>query len=267
MLLHQIEDAIVVDEIGIRAARHEEYVITALYRPIFALEDRKLALAAVQGVPGIHAGRTAVIGAWQVGQVVGESWRMLAMSLATVLQAENLVPADLGDVDLLLDIDPSLLGNLQPLAAKLRPNDEYAAFMRPHTGAVLLGLPPGARQDPALLAPALAAARAEGFGIATDLPLYSRLAPLPAPGLVRLSGRAVLQLHGTDKAEELMRLTSILRARGVRLLVENIKSAEMLQSALAIHPDLLAGDLLGRPEPAGTWLDRDERPAEAFLSA
>lgn len=255
---------VIVDEIGMRHARHGDLVIDACYRPIFARTGAAMRLAAVQGVTAAHAGGETITGR-RLWQRVPERERAFVRALSAIVQVENLAVSDLADLDLVVDLDHAFTAGLEALAERWRAIVGRVPEMETARGSLLLRWSGDLARDPTSLSGILNRCRRSDFGAIVDIPLFERTwsvsADMPAPLWIRLASDTLCHLsRDVASARLLSRLTGELHRRGFRLLVEGIADANALHAAADAGADLFAGDFLGLPMLAGTQPDRSDLP-------
>lgn len=251
-----VDDAIIVDEIGIESGCYGIYRLRSLYQPIFRRREKTLKMVAVEGMAAPYVAGEEVPSEVFLSAVSDDDHDFIGrMGLA--LSLRNLRNIGLDGLDVVVDpegIEPGALIDRVRLMA------EELAGSGVDPGHVVCALGEHAASDGALLSRLAGEMRSQGLRIAvgdfgaghwTD-DAIDRL----KPEIVRIDGDWFRQVCRDATTVRLFdAVVSRLRERPSKVLVTGIDSAEQLGVALRAGADLFQGPHLAAPALAGVSIE------------
>ncbi|HEY6631183.1 MAG TPA: EAL domain-containing protein [Rhizobiaceae bacterium] len=251
-----LDDAIIVDEVGIESGCYGLYRLRSLYQPIFKRRERTLRMVAVEATVRPYLAGEEVPAEVFLPAVADDDQDFIGrVGLALSLRNHRNIGID----TLELVVDPegietgALIDRIRLIAAELAEAELDA-------GTVVCALGEHAASDKALLSRLAAEMRAHGLRIAvgdfgaghwTD-----EAVDLLKPEIVRIDGNWFRQVCRDATTVRLFdAVVSRLRERQSKVLVTGIKSGEQLAVALRSGVDLLQGNLLATPALVGMLLE------------
>jgi EAL domain-containing protein (putative c-di-GMP-specific phosphodiesterase class I) len=254
-----LNDALIVDEIGIESGCYGIYRLRSLCQPIFKRREKTMKLVAVEGTAVPYVAGEAVPSEVFLTAVSDEDHDFIGqMELAVSLRNHRHLGLD--TLDLFLD-----LGGIEPgkLADRVRLIAEEVAGAGLDADRVICGIGAHAASDKALLSRIATDMRAHGLRIAvgdfgaghwTD-----EAFDVLKPEIVRIDGDWFRQVCRDATTVRLFdAVVSRLRERSSKVLVTGIASSEQLVVALRVGAELLQGPHLAATALVGVELD--ERP-------
>ncbi|MDQ2633370.1 MAG: EAL domain-containing protein [Pseudomonadota bacterium] len=254
-----LDDAIIVDEIGIESGCYGIYRLRSLYQPIFRRREKTLKPVALEGSAAPYVAGEEVPSEVFLAAVSDDDYGFIRrMSLAVSLRNHRNTGVDMLDLFLdLEDTDPGKLVDRIRLVA-----DELAgAELEP--ARVVCALGQHAASDGALLSRLAGELRGNGLRIAIGDFGAGRwndeTLDMLKPDIVRFDGGWFRQVCRDATTIRLFdAVVSRLRERSLKVLVSGIENEVQLGVALRVGADLLQGPHLAAPKLVG--LEFDERP-------
>jgi EAL domain-containing protein (putative c-di-GMP-specific phosphodiesterase class I) len=251
-----LDDAIIVDEIGLETGCYGIYRLRSLYQPIFRRREKTLKMVAVEGTAVPYVAGEEVSSEVFLAAVSDDDQDFVGrISLALPLRNHRNIGLD--TLELVVDpegIEPSaLIDRIRLVVAELDGSGLDPA-------SVICALGEHAASDRALLSRLAEEMRGHGLRIAvgdfgaghwTD-----EAVDLLKPEIVRIDGNWFRQVCRDATTIRLFdAVVSRLRERQAKVLVTGIESGEQLGMALGAGADFLQGSHLAPPALAGTALD------------
>ncbi len=254
-----LDDALIVDEIGIESGCYGLYRLRGLYQPIFKRREKTMKMVAVEGTAAPFVAGEEVPSEVFLAAVSDDDQDFIEeMGLAVSLR--NHRNNGVGMLDLVVDPkgnDPgTLIDRVRLIAGELAGAGLDAS-------SVVCALGEHATSDKALLARLAAELRGHGLRIAggdfgaghwTD-----EAVDLLKPEIVRIDGGWFRQVCRDATTVRLFdAVVSRLRERSSKVLVTGIENGAQLGVALRVGADLLQGPHLAAPVLVG--MELDDRP-------
>lgn len=249
-----LDDALIVDEIGIESGAYGIYRLRSRYQPIFERCGRSLHAAAVEGSVSPHiGGEEAPREIFLAATAEADMDFIGQMCLALPLRNHRNIGLD--DIDLLVDVSDN--GDPASLAGRAR----FIAGELPEAGvepaSVVCAIREPTRQDEAQLARLGDEIRGLGMRVAigdfgsgrwTDGQIE-----LVRPDMVRANGEWFGKVCRDAVTVRLLgSLVARLRERGAKVLISGIETEQQLGVALRSGADLFQGRHLAPPAHVGT---------------
>lgn len=254
-----LDDALIVDEIGIESGCYGLYRLRSLYQPIFKRREKTMKMVAVEGTAAPFVAGEEVPSEVFLAAISDDDQDFIEqMGLAVSLR--NHRNNGVGMLDLVVDPkgdDPGMLiDRVRLIAGEL-------AGAGLDADSVVCALGERATSDKALLARLAAELRGHGLRIAvgdfgaghwTDEAI-----DLLKPEIVRVDGGWFRQVCRDATTVRLFdAVVSRLRERSSKVLVTGIENGAQLGVALRVGADLLQGPHLAAPVLVG--MELDDRP-------
>lgn len=254
-----LDDALIVDEIGIESGCYGLYRLRSLYQPIFKRREKTMKMVAVEGTAAPFVAGEEVPSEVFLAAISDDDQDFIEqMGLAVSLR--NHRNNGVGMLDLVVDPkgdDPGMLiDRVRLIAGEL-------AGAGLDADSVVCALGEHATSDKALLARLAAELRGHGLRIAvgdfgaghwTDEAI-----DLLKPEIVRIDGGWFRQVCRDATTVRLFdAVVSRLRERSSKVLVTGIENGAQLGVALRVGADLLQGPHLAAPVLVG--MELDDRP-------
>ncbi|RLP25438.1 EAL domain-containing protein [Mesorhizobium sp. YM1C-6-2] len=254
-----LDDALIVDEIGIESGCYGIYRLRSLYQPIFRRREKTLKMVAVEGTAAPYIGGEEVPSEVFLTAVSDDDQDFIRrMGVAVSLRNHRNIDAEMLDLFLGLEnTDPEMLADRIRLVAGELPGAEL------EPDCVVCALGEHAAAETALLSRVAETMRGYGLRIAvgdfgaghwTD-----EAVDILKPEIVRIDGGWFRQVCRDATTIRLFdAVVSRLRERQAKVLVSGIESELQLGVALKVGADLLQGPHLAAPALAG--MEMDHRP-------
>jgi EAL domain-containing protein (putative c-di-GMP-specific phosphodiesterase class I) len=254
-----LDDALIVDEIGIESGCYGLYRLRSLYQPIFKRREKTMKMVAVEGTAAPFVAGEEVPSEVFLAAVSDDDQDFIEqMGLAVSLR--NHRNNGVGMLDLVVDPKGNgpgtLIDRVRLIAGELAGAELDAS-------SVVCALGEHATSDKALLARLAAELRGHGLRIAvgdfgaghwTD-----EAVDLLKPEIVRIDGGWFRQVCRDATTVRLFdAVVSRLRERSSKVLVTGIENGAQLGVALRVGADLLQGPHLAAPVLVG--MELDDRP-------
>lgn len=254
-----LDDALIVDEIGIESGCYGLYRLRSLYQPIFKRREKTMKMVAVEGTAAPFVAGEEVPSEVFLAAISDDDQDFIEqMGLAVSLR--NHRNNGVGMLDLVVDPkgnDPgTLIDRVRLIAGEL-------AGAGLDADSVVCALGEHATSDKALLARLAAELRGHGLRIAvgdfgaghwTDEAI-----DILKPEIVRIDGGWFRQVCRDATTVRLFdAVVSRLRERSSKVLVTGIENGAQLGVALRVGADLLQGPHLAAPVLVG--MELDDRP-------
>ena len=254
-----LDEALIVDEIGIESGCYGLYRLRSLYQPIFKRREKTLKMVAVEGTALPYVAGEEVPSEVFLAAVADDDHEFVGrMGLALSLRNHK----NIGLETLELVIDPEGY-EADTLVDRIRLIARELAGSGLDPGQVVCALGEHAASDVALLSRLAKEMRRHGLRIAvgdfgaghwTD-----EAVDLLKPEIVRIDGGWFRQVCRDATTVRLFdAVVSRLHERQSKVLVAGIESAEQLGVALRVGADLLQGPHLAPAAMVG--MELDERP-------
>lgn len=254
-----LDEALIVDEIGIESGCYGLYRLRSLYQPIFRRREKTLKMVAVEGTALPYVAGEEVPSEVFLAAVADDDHEFVGrMGLALSLRNHK----NIGLETLELVIDPEGY-EADTLVDRIRLIARELAGSGLDPGQVVCALGEHAASDVALLSRLAKEMRRHGLRIAvgdfgaghwTD-----EAVDLLKPEIVRIDGGWFRQVCRDATTVRLFdAVVSRLHERQSKVLVAGIESAEQLGVALRVSADLLQGPHLAPAAMVG--MELDERP-------
>lgn len=256
-----LDDAIIVDEIGIECGCYGIYRLRSLYQPIFKRREKKLKMVAVEGTTTPYIAGEQVPSEVFLAAVTDDDHDFIGR-IGLALAFRNLRNIGLDGLELVVDpqgidargIDPgALVDRIQLMSSELPGSGLDPAH-------IVCALGERAASDGALLARLAEGMRSHGLRIAiSDFGAghWTETAiDLLGPEIVRIDGdwfRKVCRDATTVRLFD--SVVARLRERQSKVLVAGIENEGQLGVALRAGADLFQGAYLAPPAHVGTVLD------------
>jgi EAL domain-containing protein (putative c-di-GMP-specific phosphodiesterase class I) len=250
-----LDDAIIVDEVGIESGCYGLYRLRSLYQPIFKRRERTLKMVAVEATVRPYVAGEEVPAEVFLTAVSDDDHDFIGrMALALSLRNHRNIGLDM--LELVVDPEGTEPGTLTD---RVRLIVEELAGTEFDAGRVVCALGQHAASDKALLSRLAQEIRGHGLRIAvgdfgaghwTD-----EAVELLKPEIVRIDGDWFRQVCRDATTVRLFdAVVSRLRERQSKVLVTGIESGQQLAMALQSGVDLLQGPHLAVPALVGTIL-------------
>lgn len=254
-----VNEAIMVDEVGIESGRYGPFRLKTLYQPIYQTRGDTLVPFGVEGlVNPFRDGETVPVSEF-MGEVQRKD-RMFVESMCRALHLRNYNNIGEPGLRLFFNYDPlahddldAAIGQIRYMAGRL---DEIGINPR----LLVCEITESRALDDAMLARLAAEMRSYEIRLAIDDfgAGHSTLARVGMiePDFVKLDGDWFRRIADVPAAARLLPpLVAALQKTGAEVLVEGIETVDQLAVALDTGSHYLQGFLLGRPAPAGTIFD------------
>lgn len=268
-LLKKIDEAILVDEVGIETGRYGPYLLKTLYQPVFhATLAGLIPWGVAATVEPQRDAQCISIPAFRAN--VAPEDRDFLGSLCRVLHLRNMDNIGVDGLTLLLDCDSRLFGDVEasggPVVSLIQCLDgiDFAPSL-----LICEITEAGSENTKQSVAAAL---RQRGIRIAVGDFGMSQTSlsqiKLLDPEIVKLEGALFRRIAGIGTATRLLALlTDALRREGRQVVVTGIEKPEHLRVALDIGADFFQGRLLARAKPAGALLDVEPLQVDKLLAS
>ena len=251
-----VEDAITVDEIGIRTGRYGRYHLKSAYQPVYRREDDRLVPFAVEAlITPFVAGRP--VQPRRLFARTPSKDRMFVENVCRALHLANYQNIGVPGLQLFFNFDPGVNSDVSASVGQIRAMARRLDALSLSGRLLVCEITEAAALDPGVLARLTREMRRHGIRIAIDD--FGRgesnleRVELIAPDIVKIDGSWFRNLTRiTETVQLLNSLVEGFKDRGVRVLVEGIESALQLRIAHEAGVDYYQGYLLGRPAMAGT---------------
>lgn len=264
-----LDDAIVVDEIGIQMGRYGAYLLKTLYQPIFSPSPDGLKPVAVDGLVRPYREGKPVEASSFLGKIKAKD-RFFVESLCRVLHLRNFHNIGEEGLGLFLNFDPSRQSDFDALLEHVRGLREWLVEDELEPDFLVCEITGAGVSDQEKLHDLAAEMRRhgarpaiDGFGAGNTTLKHVRLVQ---PNVVKIDGAWFRRIAELEPATRLLEsLVRSLQRNGARVLVEGIETAEQLKVALDTGAELLQGFLLAEPALAGTIFNTTPLNIEALL--
>lgn len=254
-----LDDALIVDEIGIESGCYGIYRLRSLYQPIFKRREKTLKMIAVEGTAAPYVAGEEISSEVFLAAASDDDHDFIGrMGLAVSLRNHRNIGLD--TLDLFLDLEGIEPGTL---IDRIRLVAEELAGADLEPDSVVCALGEHAAADGALLSRVAEEMRGQGlrnaigdFGAGhwTDNAI-----DMLKPEIVRIDGGWFRQVCRDATTIRLFdAVVSRLRERPSKVLVSGIENEMQLGVALRVGADLLQGPHLATPALVG--LELEERP-------
>lgn len=252
-----LDEALIVDEIGIESGCYGIYRLRSLYQPIFRRREKTLKMVAVEGTAAPYIGGEEVPSEVFLTAASDDDQDFIRrLGVAVSLRNHRNIDAEMLDLFLGLEgTDPEVLVDRIRLVA----GELAGAELEP--GRVVCALGERAAGEATLLARLAEAMR--GCGLRTAVGDFGaghwtdEAVDILKPEIVRIDGGWFRQVCRDATTIRLFdAVVSRLRERSAKVLVSGIASELQLGVALKVGADLLQGPHLAAPALAGTEIDQ-----------
>ncbi|WP_309083161.1 EAL domain-containing protein [Chelativorans sp.] len=257
-LAQRIDQAILVDEVGIETGRYGPYHLKTLYQPIYRNTREGLKPCGVEGLAGPQREGQPVATRAFFADVAATEDRLFVENLCQTLHVRNY--PNTGVDGLMLFIKHYANADLG-LDAALAHVDEMVKFLADvSVDPALLVCEIAETADEGLMTELAAELRKHRIRIAVDdfgvgRSTLSRVRLLN-PEVVKVDGGWFRRIAEVAMAAKLLNsLVDALQREGREVLIQGIETAAQLRVAMGTGADFLQGYLLGRPKLAGSLFD------------
>lgn len=253
----RVEEAILVDEVGVETGRYGQYRLKTMYRPVFRNHAQGLTPWGVRGhVEPFRALKPVSARTFLADVEPGD--RVFLEYLSSVLNLRNCVNTGVDGLMLFLAPSPRVHRNLDLALGQIATITDQLQE---------IGLEPGnlvfeaGENMPGWMANIVGRTlRSHGLRIGMDD--FGRghstpdLVRVLDPDAVRLSGAWFRRIAGIPVAAKLLvSLVGALQREGRQVLIDGIETEAQLGVALQTGADFLQGDLLAPAQVAGSLID------------
>ncbi|MFC6489655.1 EAL domain-containing protein [Nitratireductor sp. GCM10026969] len=267
-LAERIEDAILVDEVGIETGRYGPYFLKTLYRPVLRRTDAGLLPCGVKALTGIFRDGEPVAHSVFLEDVPGQD-RWFISCLCRMLHLRNYYNADAEDLPLFLGRPPFAGPDLESILDHVDAAAECLDQMGLDPMLVFWEVDDDAEGTVQLELAACLRRHRLGVAVAdfgVDDATLSRVRDLD-PDVVSLNGLWFQRIAEVPIAARLLStLVDALRREGKQVLAEGIESPSHLHVALEVGADFVSGDLLRPARLAGTIFDTEPVSLDRFAA-
>lgn len=265
-----VNDAMMLDEVGIAYGRYGPFVLKTLYQPIFRTGGTGLVPCGVEGLVKPFVAGTAVPALSFLSQIPEED-SLFIESVCRALHLANYSNIGVEGLQLFFNFDPHVHSDLDAALDRIRRTAEQLDELALDPDLLVCEITETEALDADALRRLAAEMRGHGIRLAIDdfgvgHSTLERV-ELIEPDIVKLDGAWFRRIAEEPSAVQLLcSLVAGLQRGGAHVLVEGIQSAEQLRVALDTGSDLLQGYLLARPALAGTIFDTTPRDTEPLLN-
>jgi len=269
-LARRIDNAILVDEIGIETGRYGPYHLKTLYQPIFANTAQGLIPRGVEGLAGPQREGQPVATRAFFAEVSAAEDRLFVENLCHTLHLRNY--PNIGVDGLMLFIKHYASADLGLNAARRQVADVAAFLDEISVDPALLVCEIAETADETLMTEIAAELRKRGIRIAVDdfgvgRSTLSRVRLLD-PEVVKIDGGWFRRIADVAMAAKLLNsLVDALQREGRQVLIQGIETAAQLRVAMQTGADFVQGYLLGRPKLAGAIFDASPLHIEGLFAS
>ena len=254
--LASIDDALIVDEVGIESGVYGKYRLRSSYQPIFARQGQVLRPVAVEGLVTPYLAGEPVPPADFFAGLPERDWRFIEW-MCRALQLRNHCNIGVGDLELYVDCDPpaetvpdALTTEIHFLARELGEGGLEPRLL-------VCAISEAAALDRAMLLRLAAEMRSHGLRIAIgDFGAghwTEELTDLLRPDIVGIDGEWFRKICRDATTVRLFEtVMSRLREREAKVLVKGIEDQAQFGVALRAGADLFQGSHLAAPALVGT---------------
>lgn len=246
-----VRDAIFVDELDIATGVSGPFRLKSAYRPIFSRAGGKLRPSGVQGITVVSRQGQPVTPEAILTECPPEA-RGFIVALGLALQLRNYGNIGIAGLDLHVDCDPSQSGAILPLLSGLPMAGWEDIVLGPEK--LVCEVASAARADSDFWV-WMEELRWRGVRLAGSFGADRTLPAEAKADVVRIESDWFRKTCEEPTVRLLGPIISVMRSHGSKVLVGGIETSQQLRVALEAGADLLEGDLLARPAPAGTVFD------------
>jgi EAL domain-containing protein (putative c-di-GMP-specific phosphodiesterase class I) len=265
-----IEDAIIVDEIGVASGAFGAFRLKSVFQPIFAAAGDELAPWGAEAKLRPLRDNEAVASE-VVAQSLSPGELHVFEQLCRTLHLRNYPVVGVDNLSLFLGIDTQAARDTARMveALELLATETAAIDVPPHL--IVCSLANNENADKAVLLRVATAIRLHGFSLGSDdftagFPGLEQVTTI-RPDVVRIEGAWFRRVMEVPRASRLLRpLFAGFTDAGAAVLVDGIETAAQLDAALEAGAALVQGPLLAKPALAGSIFPIDAVPRSAFTA-
>lgn len=259
-----VNDAIVIDEVGIESGRYGGFHLKSAYQPVFRREGAMLAPFAVEGLIMPFIDSSPVPPDLLFRNTLPQD-RMFVESMCRALHLRNHHNIGVEKLQLFFNFDPHVNSDLGASISQIRFMARRLREIRLDSRLLICEITEASALSGKTLVRLAAEMRRHGIRLAVDDfgSGHSTLerVEMIEPDIVKIDGQWFRQITAASGTVRLLSsLVQGFKDRGAEVFVEGIETPRQLQVALDAGADFLQGYLLGRPALAGAIFD--ERPLD-----
>ncbi len=267
-LWKRIDDALMVDEIGIEAARCGPYLLKTVYQPIFRNRSGQLVPWGVRGdIVPYRNGRPASCKTFAADMLPRQA--AFVEGVSRMLQLRNYRNIGIAGLALLASFDPAAASRATTTSRQASNLADLLEEIELPRELLICEIAENVKIES--VRPLAVALRRRGirvaigqFGVGTRFLERARLAD---SDLIRLDSgwfRRIVEVPGASGL--LASLLAAIHAEGREVLVDGLETVDQLRVALDAGVDLLQGDLLRPAKLAGAIFDTSPLNRKALLA-
>jgi EAL domain-containing protein (putative c-di-GMP-specific phosphodiesterase class I) len=266
----RIQEAILVDEIGIEIGVYRDYRLKTAYQPIFRRTGGLLTPVAVEALVAPHRKGLPVTTGELFDDIPPED-ALFVESLCRALHLHNHPNIGVPSLELYFNFDPRANADLDRTLAELRHMAGWLGTSGLDPRLLVCELSGAAELDDHTLTALTDVMRGLGIRIAVDdfgtgHSTYERIARY-RPDVVKIEGTLYRAVCSERSAARLLApLVGAIRLSGAEVLIEGIETPAQLAIAAEVGADLVQGFLLGKPALAGTIFDETPQALGRLLA-
>ncbi|MCT7374883.1 EAL domain-containing protein [Chelativorans salis] len=265
----RIDQAILVDEVGIETGRYGPYFLKTLYQPVFHNSGKDLMPIGLEGLAGPHKDGELVAAREFFREVTAADDTFFIENLCQTLHLHNYPNIGVDGLTLFVKLYSSADFGLKKAIGQV---EHVVRFLEEiSVDPALLVCEIAETTDDGLMTELAAELRRHGIRIAVDdfgigRSTLSRVRLLN-PEVVKVDGGWFRRIAEVIMAAKLLRsLVDALQREGREVLIQGIETPSQLRVALGTGTDFLQGYLLGRPRLAGAIFDTKPLNTERLLA-
>ena len=265
-----VNDAIVVDEVGIETGLYRDYRLKTSYQPIFRREGESLRPVAVDAFVAPFRDGVLVPPVEWSGAVDGDGDRRFVKELCRTLHLHNHHNIGVPALALHISYDTGAAADEAGAIAGARALLDRLGEIGPDARQLVCEVRGNQAAGAATLAAAAQEMRGHGAKVAVcDFgvgPTTMSLIEILKPEIVRVDGAWFRALCREQAAVKLLGpIVELLRQVGAAVLIEGIEATQQLEAGLSSGAEFFQGSRLAPPALAGTLFDMTARPLAALL--
>lgn len=266
-----VNDAIVVDEVGIESGRYGPFHLKSAYQPVFRRDGAFLTPFAVEGLimPFVEG---EPVPSCRLFEETPPQDRMFVEIMCRALHLRNHHNIGVPELRLFFNFDPHVNSDRAASIAQIRFMAKRLREIGLDTRLLVCEITEASALSDKTMVRLAAEMRRHGIRLAIDDfgSGHSTLerVEMIEPDIVKIDGAWFRQIVATPAGARLFpALVQGFRDRGAQVLVEGVETPYQLLTALDAGADFLQGYLLARPALAGTIFDETPLPIEALAGS
>lgn len=250
-----VQEAISIDEVGIRSGHYGPFILQSSYQPIFDFEKGKLIPTAVEGLIKVRCG-SEYIAAIDFFKSITKEDRLFVETMCRALHVQNYRHIGVDGIDLYFNVNPTANTDLEDSVEQVRIMMDRLDSNGVSPENLVCEITESNAIDSGTLRGIVKEFRRHGIRIAVDDygTEYSNIERVESisPDIIKFDGGWFRNLSAIPEAQRL--ITSMVRSfkrTGIKVLIEGVESPVQLEAAIKAGADQVQGFLLAQPELAG----------------